>query len=52
MDMITVKDGAQIYYKDWGNGQPIVFSHVGRFRQTTGRADAVLPQSRLSRDRA
>ena len=27
MDMITVKDGAQIYYKDWGNGQPIVFSH-------------------------
>jgi non-heme chloroperoxidase len=42
MPTITTKDGAHIFYKDWGGGRPVVFSHGWPLN-----ADAWDPQANL-----
>ncbi|MFJ3799800.1 alpha/beta fold hydrolase [Streptomyces sp. NPDC090088] len=45
MPFATAKDGTQIFYKDWGSGQPVVFSHGWPLT-----ADAWDPQMKLMAD--
>ena len=52
MPTIVTRDGVEIFYKDWGKGQPIVFSHGWPLSaDDLGRAAVVLPGQGLSRDR-
>ena len=44
MPTITTDDGVEIFYKDWGSGQPIVFSHGWPLSgRRLGQPDVVLP---------
>ncbi|MEU6603131.1 alpha/beta fold hydrolase [Streptomyces flaveolus] len=45
MSFVTAKDGTDIFYKDWGDGQPVVFSHGWPLI-----ADAWDPQMKLMAD--
>ncbi len=52
MPTITTKDGVEIFYKDWGSGQPIVFSHGWPLSADDWDAQLLFfLQSRLSRCR-
>ena len=52
MPTVTTKDGVEIFYKDWGKGQPIVFRHGWPLSADDWDAQMVFfLQSRLSRHR-
>ena len=53
MSTITTKDGVEIFYKDWGTGQPIVFSHGWPLSADDWDAQMLFfLEQRLSRHRA
>ena len=61
MAFVEARDGTQIYYKEWGSGQPVVLSHgwplngdswEAAQRRQLGGAAAVPGGARLPRDRA
>ena len=51
MNTITTQDGAEIFYKDWGQGQPIVFHHGWPLSADDWDTQMMFFLTGLSRDR-
>ena len=51
MSILTAPDGARIFYKDWGRGQPILFSHGWRCPPTHGTTSCCFRPERVPGDR-
>ena len=51
MPTITTADGTALWYKDWGAGQPVVFSHGWPLTADAWDDQMMFLPPRLSRDR-
>lgn len=51
MSTFTAKDGTQIYYTDWGTGQPVVFSHGWPLSSDSWEAQMLFVASNARRSR-
>ncbi len=50
MPFVTTPDAAEIFYKDWGEGPPVVFSHGWPLNSDSWEAQMLVLKERLGTD--